>query len=98
MQKLLFFSLLLLTTSAKPMERLKPEDRATAQDRIKGIYYVLGHIGSKTFAGAQTPNSFVSSQARELESILDKNNIEVPAEKNFDWLEALRKKLSANGE
>lgn len=95
MQKILFFSLLLLATSTKPMENLKPEDKAAVQDRIRSIHYVLGYIGSTSFAGTQTPNSFVSSQARELESILNKNNIEVPAEKNFDWLEALRKKLSA---
>lgn len=98
MQKILFFSLLLLATSTKPMNQLTPADKAAAQTRISSIYYALGYVGSTTFAGAQTPNSFVSSQAKELESILNKNNIEVPAEKNFDWLEALRKKLAAKSD
>lgn len=98
MQKILFFSLLFLASSIKPMDQLTSTDKAAVQNHIRAICYALGHVGSTTFAGAKTQNTFVASQAKELESILNKNNIEVPTEKNFDWLESLRKKLAPNGE
>lgn len=98
MQKVLFFSLLLIATCAKPMDKLKPEDRAAAQDRIRTICYVLGYIGSNSFAGTASSDPFVRKQSSDLEEILQQNDIPVPQEKNFDWLEALRKKLSTNSD